>query len=202
MNGLTPTVLVATIALAASACGAKHDLPPDSAAVASAAVPGDSASKGPPSAMSEMVMTGDPDRDFLRMMSDHHKGLIAIVHETVDSKQTLWVRSIARQLDTEQDAELDTMSTILEKTFKDAYAANATPAHQAMADQLKAMSGAEYDRAFLRDVISHHDEAISMIDKYLPQARNAQVKAMAQRMKATQTKEVADFRKKLATNSR
>lgn len=29
-------------------------------------------------------MTGDPDRDFFRMMTDHHKGLVAMAHLSVE----------------------------------------------------------------------------------------------------------------------
>ena len=29
-------------------------------------------------------MTGDPDRDFLRMMSDHHRGMIEMAHQAKD----------------------------------------------------------------------------------------------------------------------
>ena len=37
-------------------------------------------------AMKDMATTGDADHDFLRMMSDHHKGMILMAHMTKDRK--------------------------------------------------------------------------------------------------------------------
>ena len=148
-------------------------------------------------AMGNMVMTGDADRDFLRMMTDHHMGLIAMAHKTIESKDKLTVKTIAERLDTEQDAEMDRMMTMLEKNFKDPYAAKITADNQLMLDQLKGKTGKEYDQTFLNNVITHHEQALKMIDAYLPTAKNADLKAMAQKMKAVQSKEITEFKAKV-----
>lgn len=142
-------------------------------------------------------MTGDADHDFLRMMSDHHKGLILMAHETIESKDKLGVKPIAKRLDNAQDAELDKMSTMLEKDFKDPYEPKVTSSNQMMADELKGKTGAAYDQTFLKNVIAHHEEAIKIIDGYLPKSKNATVKSMAEAMKAMQSKEIVEFRAKL-----
>lgn len=143
-------------------------------------------------------MTGHADQDFLRMMSDHHKGLIAMAHPTMEGKgATPAVRTDARKLDKVQDAELDTMVTMLEKSFKDPYGPKVTPNNQAMADSLARQTGAAYDRTFYKNVIAHHKEAIGMIDQYLPKLTRPDLKAMAQRMKADQTREIAEYHRKL-----
>jgi uncharacterized protein (DUF305 family) len=142
-------------------------------------------------------MTGDADHDFLRMMSDHHRGLILMAHETIESKDKLTVKGVAEKIDTNQDKELDDMVTMLEKDFKDPYAPKVLPANQAMADELAKKSGTEYDRAFLQNVMAHHEEALKMIDAYLPTAKNATVKAMAETMKTKLTNEIADSRAKM-----
>lgn len=168
----------------------------------SATTPKDSANKGGMAGMGSMrsmgSMTGNPDHDFLRMMSDHHKGLILIVHETVENKEKLGVKPLASRMDKEQDAEMDKMMTMLEKDYKDSYAPKVTPEHQTMADELKSKTGSEYDRAFLTNVINHHEEAIKMIDDYLPKAKQPMLKQMAEKMKATQTREIGEMRAKLA----
>ncbi|MEP6831786.1 MAG: DUF305 domain-containing protein [Gemmatimonas sp.] len=142
-------------------------------------------------------MTGDVDHDFLRMMSDHHKGLILMAHETIESKDKLTVKGSAEKIDTDQDKELDDMMTMLEKDFKDPYAPKVLPENQAMADALAKKSGTEYDRAFLQNVITHHEAAIKMIDEYLPTAKNATIKGMAENMKAKQAKEIVELRAKM-----
>lgn len=144
-----------------------------------------------------MAMTGDPDHDFLRMMSDHHKGLIAMSHETIESKENIGVKPVAKRLDAEQDKELDDMIGMLDSAFKDNYTPMMMPDNQAMLDALKGKSGADYDRIFLQNVIKHHEQAIKMIDDYLPKGKMAQLKTMAEKSKATQQKEIAEFQAKL-----
>jgi len=141
-------------------------------------------------------MTGDPDRDFLRMMSDHHKGMVAMAHMTKEQKPAGASAADAAKLDSKQDAELDQMQTMLEKDFKDPYTPKVTPDNQAMVDQLRGKTGAEYDRTFYQNVVKHHQQAVSMVDDYLPKSKNAMIKQMAQKMKADQTKEIAEFQKK------
>lgn len=193
-----------TLVLATAAC-AKGESKVDSTAAtvppapAPMAMAGDSMAGHDMSGMGSMAnMTGDADHDFLRMMSDHHKGLIRMAHMTKDRKEGGAAVADAKKLDAAQDKELDHMVTMLEKDFKDPYAPKVMPAHQSMADELKAKSGKEYDRTFYRNVIAHHGEAIKMIDEYLPKAKNAMLKQMAEQMKADQSKEIADFQRQVA----
>jgi len=143
-------------------------------------------------------MTGDPDRDFLRMMSDHHKGLIAMVHPTLDKKENLAITGDAAKMDKKQDAELDKMITMLDQQYKDSYTPSVMPDNQRMVDELKDKSGADYSRTFLKNVIAHHQQAIQMVDEYLPKAKNPQVKAMAEKMKSDQAKEITELQRKLS----
>jgi uncharacterized protein (DUF305 family) len=205
MLRLSRLVIAAVLALATSAACAKSDKPADSAAATASAPATATASAGDSMAGHDMSgmqgmanMTGDADHDFLRMMSDHHKGLIQIVHMTKDRKDVGSAAADAAKLDAAQDKELDEMVTMLEKDFKDPYAPKVMSEHQAMADELKAKSGKDYERTFYQDIIKHHQEAIKMIDDYLPKAKNPTLKQMAEKMKAAQTKEVADFQQKVA----
>ena len=141
-------------------------------------------------------MTGDPDHDFLRMMSDHHKGMIAMAHDAVERKPGLSVTPDAQKLDKEQDQELEKMISTLETDYKDSYTPKIMPDNQAMVDDLKSKSGKAYDRAFYEHVVMHHEQAVKMIDDYLPKAKKPAVKEMAEKMRATQTKEIAEFRQK------
>ncbi|CAN5141102.1 hypothetical protein BH09GEM1_BH09GEM1_19760 [soil metagenome] len=191
-NAVTTCLL---IALAGCSSG---DKPADSSAAAVAAnIPAPSTDslkrvQGMPST------SRDPDHDFLRMMADHHKGLIELAHMTKDRKEGGVAVADARKLDAKQDVELDKMMTMLEKDFKDAYAPKVMAEHQAMADELKSKTGKEYDRTFLSDVIKHHGEALEMIDAYLPKAKMPAVKAMAMQMKADQAKEIGEMKSQLS----
>ena len=191
-------ILAVTLTAACAKSGDKADTDAKDSAAAAAA-PMDTGMAGM-SGMSGMAgMTGNADQDFLRMMTDHHKGLIVMAHMTKDRKEGGTAVADATKLDVAQDAELDHMVTMLEKDFKDAYSPKVSPAHQAMADALKSKTGKEYDRTFYQNVIKHHQEAITMVDGYLPNAKNAMLKQMAEKMKADQTREIADYQRKVAS---
>ncbi len=200
-TSLVQRASLVALAIGALACAAgekKADtgsVPATSSSLAAAPVPPDTA-MGSTAGMSNM--TGDADHDFLRMMSDHHKGLIVLAHMTKEKQDVGTARADATKLDAAQDKELDHMMTMLEKDFKDPYAPKVMPEHQAMADALKPMTGKDYGRTFYQDVIKHHQGALKMIDDYLPKAKNAMLKQMAEKMKADQGKEIADFEKKVA----
>lgn len=73
------------------------------------------------------------------MMSDHHQGFLAIAHAAKDSKVAAeGVCADAGKLDAAQNAEIDTMVTMLETTFKDPYQPKVTPDNKTMADALAA----------------------------------------------------------------
>jgi uncharacterized protein (DUF305 family) len=190
--------IVIGLGIALPACSSKDAAKTDSsaaatpvAAAAPAAAPAaDTSAHAAATGMGNMAMTGNPDQDFLRMMSDHHKGLIAMVHLTVESKDKITTKPIA--------ARLDKMVTMLEKDFKDPYAPKMMPDNQAMLDELKGKTGAEFDKTFLTNIIKHHEGALKMIDEYLPKAKSPAIKAMAEKMKAVQSKEIAEFQAKLA----
>ena len=194
------SLLVAVLAIAA-ACSAPSDRR-DEAGMPAAAAASDTAMPamaGTKDAMSAMQgMTGDADRDFLRMMSDHHKGLIALAHEAKDRPKPSATIADGRALDEKQDIELDQMVTMLEKDFKDPYTPKVLPEHQAMHDALEAKSGTEFDRTFYQSVITHHQQALTMIDAYLPNAKTPAIRKMAETMKADQAREISDFRRKLS----
>ena len=144
-------------------------------------------------------MTGNPDQNFLRMMSDHHTGMIAMAHPTRNGKgSTDAVRDDAKKIDAAQDAEIATMLGILKKDFKDPYTPMVRRHSQMMTDSLLKQTGSNYDQMFYMNTIMHHREALVMIDQFLPKLTRPDLKAMAQKMKVDQTREIAEFERKLS----
>lgn len=202
--------LAAILSLAAiisiAACSAKPSLPDDahpttagdSPAVNTNTATGSADNTGMSGMGGMKGMTGDADHDFLRMMSDHHKGLIVLVHPTIESTEKLVVKEDARKLDKKQDVEIEKMVAMLDDLYKDSYTPKVAADNQKMADELKGKSGNDYSRTFLQDVIAHHQQAVRMVDDYLPKGKNTAVKAMASKMKTDQTIEIADFKRKLS----
>lgn len=146
-------------------------------------------------------MTGNADQDFLRMMSDHHKGMVAMAQLATEAKRAApVVQADGRKLEAKQFTELKSMVTKLEQQFKDPYEPKIMPSNQAMLEALGAKSGTDFGRTFYQNVVKHHQEAIEMIDQSIPKMKDATIKAMAERMKQDQSKEIAEFQQK-ATSS-
>ncbi|MEP6618776.1 MAG: DUF305 domain-containing protein [bacterium] len=163
----------------------------------------DTTAAAPPGASVPAVATeGTADRGFLRKLSDHHKGMIAMAHLTKDNKNKLSVKALAERIDSEQDAEIDKVVTLLEKDFKDPYTPKVSAPDQAMVDDLKAKTGAAYDRAFLEHTIAHHTEALGMIDAYLQVGTNPAAKALASTIRESINREVPEFTALLARSAK
>lgn len=89
------------------------------------------------------------------------------------------------------------MVSMLKTDFKDDYTPKVMPDNQAMADSLKQKSGVAYGTTFRENVIKYHQEGLQMIDRFLPQLTRPELKQMAQKMKADQTREIAKFKREL-----
>ena len=143
-------------------------------------------------------MPGNPDQMFLHMMSDHHKGMIAMVHPAMEHKSSsAGVRADARKMDAAQDAELAMMSRMLKKDFGDMYKPTVQSGNQMMMDAMMKEKGNAYDHMFYTNTIAHHRQALTMIDEYSPKLTRSDLKAMAQKMKTDQTREIAEFERKM-----
>lgn len=184
--------------LASSACSTKSDEP---AADSTASVTADSAAAMPTghdmSSMGGMgEMTGDSDRDFLRMMSDHHTGMLLMTEPAIAKGVT--VKDEAQRIAKDQTAEIATMKSTLASAYSDSYEPKAMADGTKMAGEIAAASGSALDKAFYDHTIMHHQAAIKMIDDYLPKSKRADVKSMAEKMKAMQLKEIKEFEGKRA----
>ncbi len=143
------------------------------------------------------AMTGNADQDFLRMMSDHHKGLVVIAQAAKDNATASeGVRADARTLDAAQTAEISAMVTMLDTAYQDSYQPTVSPDNKAMADALAAQSGEAYDRLLYETMVKHHQQAIAMVDDHLSKLTRPTVQAMAAQMKADQSRELSTFRRK------
>lgn len=71
-----------------------------------------------------------------------------------------------------------------------AFAASEAAMHAGMANA----SGATVDEAYIAKMIEHHRGAVAMADVALAQSRDPEIRRMAQAVRDTQTREIADMR--------
>jgi uncharacterized protein (DUF305 family) len=179
-----PTLLFTT------ACGGSDQAAAGDTAGASAAVAagGDTGTSRP--------QAGDADREFLRMMTDHHEGLVVMASAAMNKATRPETQGDAHKLHTKQAEERDRMVGMIRSMYSESHTPTVTPENRAMNDSLQQKSGAAYDRDFYRNVIAHHRQAIQMVDQFLPRLTRPEVRQMAQKMREDQTREIAEFERK------
>lgn len=70
---------------------------------------------------------------------------------------------------------------------------------EVMNAELRGKSGDEFDQAFLREMIVHHEGAVEMADLALANAKHQEIKDLARAIVSAQNKEIADMRSWLAS---
>ena len=141
----------------------------------------------------------DADHEFLRMMSDHHEGLVTMMAAAMNRATSADAKADATRLHHKQQQERDQMVGMIQKMYSESLQPMVMPNNKAMNDSLQAKTGAEYDRDMYQHVVMHHREGVQMIDKFLPRLRSADVRSMAEKMRADQTREIAEFDAKAKT---
>lgn len=139
----------------------------------------------------------DANQEFLRMMVDHHEGMVAMADTAAKKAASADVRSEATKMRAKQKDEQQKMLDMLRTQYSENKMPMVTAENASMVTMLAGASGAVFDRQFREHVIMHHQEAIKMVDEFQSRLTDAQLKQMAEKMKSDQTKEVAEMRRKL-----
>jgi len=138
----------------------------------------------------------DADHEFLRMMSDHHQGLIEMASAAMSKGTTPQVQGDAHKLHTAQEAEMKQMVDMLRTAYDEELHPMIMASNKAMNDTLQQKSGAEYDRTFYRMVVDHHREGMRMMDNFKARVQRAEVRQMIDKMRADQQREIKEFEAK------
>lgn len=193
-------------AVADSTGGAASAAAPAAGTAGAAATPA-----GPDTAMAGMAhsqMAGmnrsapkDSNQAFLRMMSDHHQGLIVMADSAQGRLQAADAKAKAREMEQKQTREQQQILTMLRRQYQDSITPMVMPSNRAMLDSVvRAAPAGEVDRVFYRQVIAHHREAIQMVDQMQSHLKG-EVRSMAQRMRADQQREIQELERKAAKSS-
>lgn len=193
------SVLLATLAV--SACTkADNGAAESSQPVATVASPADTSMK-PMSGMDKGSMSTTPakdaDQEFMRMMVDHHQGMIEMADTALAKNGSEHTRMDAREMLGKQTQEQKKMIDMLKSDYGDAKMPMIMPSNAQMISELTSKSGKDLDKAFKEKVIAHHEEAIKMIDDYTPKFTKPAVRTMAAKMKKDQQAEIADLKSEL-----
>lgn len=187
-------LVVASLTLALSAaCGDRsaEETQDTSAFGAGAAMPGAS-DTGMTAGMNRSA-PHDSNQVFLRMMSDHHEGLIAISDSAAARAQN--AKSDAQRMKAKQEREQQEMMRMLVSTHGDSITPMIMPSNRQMLDSTLRATGAAADTVYYRQVVHHHAEGVRMSEPLMPHL-TGEVKQMAEKMTADQKREIEEFRRK------
>lgn len=152
---------------------------------------------GTPSTAAAQARQENPHQRFLRMMSDHHEGLVQMGRQAAERAQDPQVREMARRLADKQQREQQEMLRMLRESYRETHQPMVMPKNRVQMEQLSALQGAEYDREFLELTIHHHHEGIMMIHEMRPRFTRRDIRAMATRMEEDQKREIAEMERML-----
>ena len=184
------------LVLVFAACGGKDDSSADSAAAAPATDSAGGAAATTTDHSMDRAPAKDADHEFLRMMSDHHEGLIQMATAAMTKGSSQTVQGDAHKLHTKQQEEQKRMLGTVQSSYGETVTPMVMGSNKAMLDQLAGKSGSDYDRTFYANVVAHHREGIKMIDDFMSRLTKPDVKQMAEKMKADQQKEITEFESK------
>ncbi|MEO5833161.1 MAG: DUF305 domain-containing protein [Nakamurella sp.] len=223
-----PRVLAAaaglTLTLALSACGgtdsAATSTTSSTSSTASSAGSGTTATSESVAGSSGASDTAHNDADvlFVQQMIPHHEGAVAMAELVPDRASDQGVKDLAAQIKAAQQPEIDQMNgwlaiwntgggTGMDMTSGTAAGMDMAPTSGMamggmMSDEdmaaLTAVTGADFDRLFLTQMIVHHQGAVDMADVEIGSGVNSGALALAESIRTGQTAEIATMQELLA----
>ena len=173
-------------------------LPSRFALAALLALPAATLPVGPALSVAEAQSRQEPvDRRFLRMMSDHHEGLVQMGRQAAAQAQDAQVKAMAQRLADKQQREQQDILRMLQMHYGENHQPMVIPENRVQMEQLSRYQGAEYDREFLELTIHHHNDGVMMIHLMRPGFQRQDVRAMANRMEEEQMREVREMKQML-----
>lgn len=160
---------------------------------------GNDAGSGSSSSSSEF---NNADVTFAQSMIPHHEQAVEMAKMAASHASTAEVKDLAAKIEAAQGPEIKTMSGWLKAWGKDVpsgsmggmnHGSGGMPGMMSDDDMmsLDSSDGAGFDRMFLTMMIEHHEGAIEMAKTEQADGKNADAVALAKKIEADQTAEIA-----------
>lgn len=132
------------------------------------------------------------DQQFLGKMIPHHQMGVDMAQECIQKATHGELKDLCRQIASKQQEESGKMSSWLDSWYRGQPGAkpSAMKNMQKNMQDLKAMTGAEYEIHFMNEMSSHHREALKDIEPCVSRASHGELKNLCTTMAADQRKEI------------
>lgn len=151
-----------------------------------------------------MTYTGeDYDRYFIANMIAHHQGAVDMANLALKNAQHQEIKDLATAIVTAQTAEINNMTSWQTAWGYPASSGEMMMDHSAMGmedtnagmmNELGNKTGEAFDKAFLEQMIMHHQSAINMSAPGKTNAQRQEVKDLTAAIIAAQTKEIQQMK--------
>ncbi|MEZ5292067.1 MAG: DUF305 domain-containing protein [Vicinamibacterales bacterium] len=128
---------------------------------------------------------------FMTNMIDHHQMAVMMAEMCIAKAIHAELRSLCESIRTAQMAEIEEMQAWLQDWYGITYQPVMKPGDQQMMERLAALSGAEFEIAFMEMMIKHHEKAIKEGQHCLDKAYHAELRELCQTIITTQSAEIA-----------
>jgi uncharacterized protein (DUF305 family) len=143
-----------------------------------------------------LAMTVSSEREFIEGMIPHHQEAVDTAREVISRGGTTpQIRELVENIILAQEAEIAEMKQWYQDWYGESYVDRGN--YMPMMRELKSLSGAELDRAFLEDMIDHHLGAIVMARSVDPYVTKDEVAKLTQAIIASQSMEIAQMQQML-----
>ena len=159
-------------------------------------------------ASAEDASFNDADVTFIREMTPHHESALDMAKLATDRASNPKVKDLASRIEKAQDPEIQQMADLAKQWGVElGSGATSMPGHSMSggmsmgggADKLEPLKGAAFDKAFLEEMIPHHESAVQMSQQELKNGKSEEAKKLAQAIIDGQTAEITEMKALLAT---
>ena len=150
------------------------------------------------------AMTGETyDRNFIANMIAHHQGAVDMAKLALTNAKHQELKSMANDIISAQEKEITDMTSWQKAWGYPSTSANNMMDHSAMGmmDEMAGMNtalegktGDDFDKAFIEQMIMHHQSAIDMAAPGEQNAKHREVKNLTRAIISAQTKEVQQMK--------
>jgi uncharacterized protein (DUF305 family) len=128
--------------------------------------------------------------DFMQDMIDHHAMAIMMAEMCVEKAVHEELRQLCEDIIAAQSAEIQQMQGWLQEWYGISYAPEMTPGAMKQMEKLAALSGAQFEIAFMEMMIKHHAKAVKAGERCVERVYHEELRELCENIIATQTAEI------------
>lgn len=192
---------LASVAVTLAACSGQPQSPTAPSAVGAAAIPaaGSASSESQAggvttsSAPAPTRSAANFEIKFMTDMIDHHHMAVMMAEMCIGRAIHPELRALCEEIRSTQLAEIAEMQGWLQDWYGVTYQPMMKPGDQKMMERLAALSGAEFELAFMEMMIKHHEKAIKEGRHCLDKAYHTELRELCENIISTQSAEIAQM---------